>query len=149
LATTNPITVTCLSFGLCALRGCTLVYMRSIVYAMCGNHLSLLASLSLSISSSTSPTRTGPFTLRMRCLLSASLPEMRMTFTCVMPPREPVLPSSWVTLALTGYDSMAIIILLNYSKSLRDLERIRRRSPRTDLPTTRTDNTLSMQGAIV
>lgn len=79
------------------------------------NHLSLLASRSLSMSSRTSPVRTGPFTLRMRCRLSASFPEIRITFTCVIPPREPVLPSSCVTLAFTGYDYMAIIILLNYS----------------------------------
>lgn len=76
------------------------------------NHLNLLASRSLSISSKTSPMRTGPFTFLIKCRLSASLPEMSMTFTCVIPPREPVLPRSWVTLALTGSDSMAIIILI-------------------------------------
>lgn len=44
----------------------------------------------------------------MRCLLSAYLPEIRVTLTWVIPPLDPVLPKSWVTLALTGYDSMFV-----------------------------------------
>jgi hypothetical protein len=35
-----------------------------------------------------------------------------MTLTWVMPPLDPVLPRSWVTLAFTGSESMAIIILI-------------------------------------
>lgn len=45
------------------------------------DHLSLLAYLSDSISSKTSPTLTGPFTFLIKCLFSASLPEMSVTFT--------------------------------------------------------------------
>ena len=70
-------------------------------------HLNLRAYLSLYISSNTSPTLTGPLTLRIRCLLFAYFPEMRITLTCVMPPLDPVLPKSCVTCALTGYESMA------------------------------------------
>ena len=66
------------------------------------DHLNLLAYLSLSMSSRTSPTLTGPLTFLIRCLLSAYLPEMRVTLTWVIPPLEPVLPSNWVTLAFTG-----------------------------------------------
>lgn len=76
------------------------------------NHLNLLAYLSLSMSSRTSPTLTGPFTFLIKCLLSASLPVMSTTFTCVIPPLDPVLPKSWVTLALTGYESINILIYL-------------------------------------
>ena len=75
------------------------VYEQSFIFVL---HLSLLAYLSLSISSRTSPTLTGPLTFLIRCLLSAYLPEMRVTFTWVIPPLDPVLPKSWVTLALTG-----------------------------------------------
>lgn len=64
------------------------------------------------MSSSTSPTRTGPFTFLMRCLLSAYFPVMRITLTWVMPPREPVLPSSWVTLAFTGYESINLLNII-------------------------------------
>ena len=78
------------------------------------HHLSLLASLSLYISSRTSPILTSPFTLRIKFLLSASLPEIRTTFTWVIPPLEPVLPNNCVTLALTGYVSMIIILSTNY-----------------------------------
>ena len=67
-------------------------------------HLSLLAYLSLSINSKTSPTLTGPLTFLIRCLLSAYLPEISVTLTWVIPPLDPVLPNNWVTLALTGYD---------------------------------------------
>lgn len=74
----------------------------------CLDHLSLLAYLSLSMSSRTSPTLTGPLTFLMRCLLSASLPVIRITLTWVIPPLEPVLPNSCVTLALTGSESMMI-----------------------------------------
>lgn len=35
-----------------------------------------------------------------------------MTLTWVIPPLEPVLPSSWVTLAFTGSESMVIIKLI-------------------------------------
>ncbi len=66
------------------------------------NHLSLLASLSLSMSSRTSPILTRPLTFLIRCLLSASFPEIKMTLTWVIPPLDPVRPSNWVTLALTG-----------------------------------------------
>ncbi len=77
------------------------------------HHLSLLAYLSDSINSRTSPTLTGPFTFLIKCLLSAYLPVIRVTFTWVIPPLDPVLPNSWVTLAFTGYDSM-LIRLLDY-----------------------------------
>ena len=70
------------------------------------NHLSLLASLSLYMSSKMSPTLQGPFTFLIKCLLSASLPVIKVTLTWVMPPLEPVLPKSCVTLAFTGYASI-------------------------------------------
>lgn len=70
------------------------------------NHLSLLASLSLSINSKTSPTLTGPFTFLIKCLFSASLPVIKVTFTWVIPPLEPVLPNNCVTRALIGYESI-------------------------------------------
>ncbi len=73
------------------------------------HHLSLLAYLSDSINSKTSPTLTGPFTFLIKCLLSAYLPVMSVTLTWVIPPLDPVLPRSWVTLALTGYDSMMFV----------------------------------------
>ena len=71
-------------------------------------HLSLLAYLSDSISSRTSPTLTGPLTFLIKCLFSAYLPDIKVTLTWVIPPLDPVLPNNWVTLALTGYDSMFI-----------------------------------------
>lgn len=70
------------------------------------NHLSLLAYLSLSMSSSTSPTFTGPLTFLIRCLFSAYLPVISVTLTWVIPPLDPVLPSKLVTLALTGSESI-------------------------------------------
>jgi hypothetical protein len=78
------------------------------------DHLSLLAYLSLSMSSRTSPTLTGPLTFLMRCLFSASLPEMRVTLTWVIPPLDPVLPKSCVTLALTGSDYIVIRLGIKY-----------------------------------
>lgn len=78
------------------------------------DHLSLLASLSLSMSSRTSPTLTGPLTFLIRCLFSASLPEMRVTLTWVIPPLDPVLPKSCVTLALTGSDYIVIRLGIKY-----------------------------------
>lgn len=62
----------------------------------------------------TSPTLTGPLTFLRRCLLSAYFPEMSMTLTWVIPPLEPVLPRSWVTLALTGYESMLNCFYYDY-----------------------------------
>jgi len=75
------------------------------------NHLSLLAYLSDSMSSRTSPTLTGPLTFLIKCLFSAYLPEIKVTLTWVIPPLDPVLPNNWVTLALTGYDSMFMRVL--------------------------------------
>ena len=74
------------------------------------------------MSSRTSPTLTGPLTFLMRCLLSAYLPVMRVTLTWVIPPLDPVLPRSWVTLALTGYDSIGyyyfeIIIIYSFNST--------------------------------
>jgi len=38
--------------------------------------------------------------------LSAYFPDIKITLTCVIPPLDPVLPKSCVTLALTGYESI-------------------------------------------
>lgn len=65
------------------------------------------------MSSSTSPTRTGPLTFLIRCLLSAYLPVIKITLTWVIPPLDPVRPSNWVTLAFTGSESINQYILFN------------------------------------
>jgi hypothetical protein len=67
------------------------------------------------MSSRTSPILTGPLTFLKRCLLSAYFPEIKMTLTCVIPPLDPVLPKSCVTLALTGYESIDYYLTNNYN----------------------------------
>lgn len=59
-------------------------------------YLSLLASRSHSMRQRISPTRTGPLTLRMMERLEGS---MNSTRTWVTPPRDPVFPSTFTTLA--------------------------------------------------
>jgi hypothetical protein len=73
-------------------------------------HLSLLASLSHSINSKTSLTLTGPLTFLTK-VLPVSFPEVKITLTWVIPPRDPVLPRRAVTLALTGYAYIVVKII--------------------------------------
>ena len=72
------------------------VFFKKIIFQSFYTYLSFLASLSDSIKTKISPSLTGPLTFLIKV---RDLSSINSTFTCVTPPRDPVLPIILETLA--------------------------------------------------